>query len=454
MIENTVFILILIGVLAAIVYGKVPVKYRSLYLVIVSLTVYYVWAGIYPLIVLLVEILIGWIAYKGITRNNYSNIWMISGIILIVMVLAFFKYKDAVFSSDDTVKNLIIPLGLSYYSFKIISFLVDAYKKRIDKKNRYIKVADYLTYVSFFPQIICGPISRYDEICDFLDKTPEEEDIKDGIYHIIRGLFYKIVIADRISVYTLRVFGNYQIHNSLALWMAAFLFSIELYADFAGYSYIVVGLCRFYGIRIAENFNLPYFSANVREFWTRWHISLSLWLKDYVYIPLGGNRKGEFRKKINILAVFLVSGLWHGNTLPYLFWGIWHGLWNILSPKKYKTNAGKSISTICTFLIVMFGWVTFKLSKVSDIVKYIKGMFTWNRISLGYIVDAVMPFSNDYSCLAKLITVIILILILFFMELCEYKGKRIGDRIQVYIFIVAIVLFGVMGQNNFIYANY
>lgn len=454
MIENTVFILILIGVLAAIIYSKVATEYRALYLAIVSLTVYYLWAGLFPFIILILEALIGWILYRGIIRNSYSKLWMISGIIFTVIILAFFKYKDVTFCDTDVVKNLIIPLGLSYYSFKIISFLADAYKKKISDRKDTVNVTDYLAYISFFPQIISGPISRYNDLCANLDSNPNIEDIKDGIYHILRGLFYKIVIADRISVYTARVFGNYHSYNSLALWMAAFFFSIELYADFAGYSYIVVGLCRFYGIRIAENFNLPYFSVNIKDFWTRWHISLSSWLKDYVYIPLGGNRKGEFRKKINIMVVFIVSGIWHGNTLPYLLWGVWHGFWNILSPKRYKTNAGKSTSTIFTFMIVMFGWITFRLSKVSDIVGYIKGMFAFNRVSLEYIVDAVMPFSNDYSCLAKLITIILLVLILFIVELLEYKGKSICDRLQLYIYIIAIVLFGVMGQNNFIYANY
>ena len=167
--------------------------------------------------------------------------------------------------------------------------MIDVYKD----PQKSVSWWNYLTYVSFFPQIICGPISRYDEINDYLDAKIGKQDIKEGLYTIIKGLFYKAVIADRLSEYTSTVFGSYSNYNYLALCMAVFFFSIELYCDFAGYSYIVIGICRLMGIRITDNFRNPYFAVSVKDFWSRWHISLTRWLKDYIYIPLGGNKKGK-----------------------------------------------------------------------------------------------------------------------------------------------------------------
>lgn len=454
MMDYSVYVLILIGVSAALIYNRLKSEYRSAFLAVISLVVYFMWTGIYPFIVLIIESLIGWFAYKGIARHNHSRAWMISGVAATVACLAFFKYKDLFPYSEDVVISLIMPLGLSYYSFKIISFLVDAYNGRMESGGHSVALPEYLAYIAFFPQIISGPISRYNDICERFDNNLNSDDINDGIYHIIRGLFYKLVIADRLAVYTGRVFPDYHSYNSIALWMAMFFFAIELYCDFAGYSYIVVGLCRFFGIRIEENFNLPYFSANIREFWTRWHISLSTWLKDYIYIPLGGNRKGEIRKKLNVIVVFAISGLWHGNGIPYLLWGIWHGIWNILSPQSYKSLISRICSTVLTFVIVMFGWIAFKLDNLADILGFVRGLFIRRELTIDSIVAAVMPFTNDYSCLAKFITASLLLLLLFCIELCEFKGKRINKEKLAYVYSVAIVLFAVIGQNNFIYANY
>lgn len=446
----SVWSLILLGIIVAGIYNYIPVKYRALYLTGVSLLVYFMWAGIYAFVVLCVELTVSAFIIHKINEAAHRKVWLITGILVTVIFLAFHKYKDFWIVDDTVIAKIIMPLGLSYYSFKIISYMIDSYRSLYRDHNK----AELLLYVTFFPQIICGPISRAGEIVDQLDGEVSVEDVKIGLYLVLRGLFYKTVIADRLSFYTDSVFTSYGSHAFLALWMAALFYSIELYCDFAGYSYIVIGICRMMGLQIAENFKSPYFSASIREFWTRWHISLSSWLKDYIYIPLGGGRKGEIRRIVNTLIVFFVSGIWHGNTLVYVLWGLWHGIWTILSPKEIKGRVTRVLNVALTDIVVMFGWITFKTETCDNLISYISRMFNPHKLSLDLIVDAVMPFSNDYSSIAKITISGLFIFLLFMYEYRENKGIDINISVMSRVYIFAIVFFGIISQSSFIYANY
>ena len=446
----SVYSLILYGIITAIVYRYISFKLRPAFLTVVSLIIYYLWAGIYALVILITELIVSLIIIDRIKKSSKKKIWLTVGICITVLCLAFHKYNGFWITNNDIISMIIMPLGISYYSFKIISYMVDMYRGEIGDCSP----VKYLTYITIFPQIICGPISRYKEIDDYYDVTVTYEDISDGIYLVLKGLFYKAVIADRLSVYTATVFGDYGQYGALTLWTAVFFNAIELYCDFAGYSFIVIGICRFLGFRVDDNFRNPYFSRNIREFWNRWHISFSKWTRDYIYIPLGGNRKGNVRKKINILIVYIISGLWHGNTVLYAIWGLWHGIWNILSPVGYRNRFLERISIFATFWIFAIGQITFRVEKISDLLSFIKKMFVSSPIAFSTLTEAVLPFSGDYSSVAKIMVAILLILLLFIHEFMECNGKQENRRARAVVYFTVFVLFGIVGQSNFIYANF
>ncbi len=448
----SVWSLILYGSLAAIIYTYTPVKYRSIYLTSTSLIIYSLWAGLYALVIFSADIVLCLLIIRRIgTSSGYiRKIWLVVGIGIVLTFLSFFKYKDFWIRNESMISRIMMPLGISYYSFKIISYMIDTYKRTTLRYNN----VDFLVYVTLFPQVICGPISRADEILNHIDSSVTMDDIKDGVYLILQGLFYKIVIADRLSTYTSSVFGNFAGYSFPALWLSVIFNAIELYCDFAGYSYIVTGICRFFAFEVRDNFRYPYFSKSIREFWGRWHISFSNWTRDYIYIPLGGNRKGRLRKDINILIVYFISGLWHGNTFMYAIWGLWHGIWNILSPRKIKGRFMQILCMIGTFLIFAIGQITFRIENTSALKLFLVKMLGIRWITMDMIVESVMPFSNDYSSVAKFMVAIILIVFLFIFEYRDSRGIEKNKIIRSCIYISSIVLFGVVSQSNFIYANY
>ncbi len=432
-------------------------KYKIIILLILNIIFYTIYDVRYiPVIV--IEILYSYYMYCNIKKNsNNKKLYLILGIVPIILTLAYFKYSGFFLKDIDGAIKIIMPLGISYYSFKIISFLADVYKEKITYNVSFL---EYATYVSFFPQIVCGPISRTDEIIGQLKKDCKitQEKILIGFELIISGTFKKFVIAERLADYTKLIFENPTSYPALACWLAAFFFTIQIYCDFAGYSEIAIGICNLLGFKCKANFNIPYFSRSIKEFWNRWHISLSSWLRDYVYIPLGGNRCGEFRKNLNVLITFLVSGIWHGSGLSFICWGIYHGILNIIPVKKANKKWISCLQIVGTFLCVMFGWIIFNSSSLTNAMSFIINMFMNIEINYNIIVASVMPFTGDYSCLSYLCVVISFIIILSIYELMEYLGKIEGYKRRLYIrdciYVMAIILFAIVGESNFLYANF
>ena len=423
---------------------------KKIFLLIASI-IFYLYLDAKYFLLLLFEIIVSYLIAKLLEKKK-SKAYLISGIAVVVFILAFFKYSGFIIRKTSLSLNILMPIGISYYSFKIISYLIDTYKNTIDYKVSFL---DYFIYVSFFPEILSGPISRPKEIIEQLNKTNTitKEKIVRGIELILDGLFKKYVIANRIANYTSLVFGTYGSYPSFALWLSMFLFSIQLYCDFDGYSKIAIGVSKIIGFDINDNFKTPYFSYNIKQFWKRWHISLSSWLKDYIYIPLGGNKCSKLRNKINVLITFVISGIWHGNTINYLIWGIYHGIANILSFKKPKNKLDNFFKTLGTFIIVSFGWVIFSIQDLNSIVSYIAKMFTEFSLSYNNIVLSIFPFTNDYSCSAYFLCICIFILILFIFEFNDQNNKaKIPVRIVIY--ILSIALFGKFGTSSFLYANF
>lgn len=454
--QENILSVILFSIFALTFICIIPIYWRKYGLLLVNIIFYYICD---PKFLLLILFGISWSFLIARIINKavkYRMIWLFIGIIPVLLTLCFFKYYKFFIPDNSIFLSLAMPLGISYYTFKIISYLVDVYKKKLSR-NSFI---DYSIYISFFPQIICGPISRYDELSKNLNDLakPSPHLLTQGCYFILSGLFKKLVIADRLSGYVNIIFSNHSNYPALALWMAAFFFTIQIYCDFAGYSEIAIGISNLFGLECRLNFDKPYFSYSIKDFWRKWHISLSSWLRDYIYIPLGGNRKGLFIKNFNIIITFFISGLWHGTGVHFICWGLWHGFFNLISCKKFHSVSKQFLQIFITFFIVMFGWILFKADSMTSAIQYIMSMFYPFSLNIDTIISAVMPFTGDYSCLSYFITVCLFILLLFIMELHDYKEtvhNTAGvSKKRIIIYIISVIFFGMIGQNTFLYANF
>ena len=402
--------------------------------------------------------------------------WLLAAVLPEIMVLFVFKYfnffADSAASllgklglpADVPVLSLALPLGISYYTFKMISYNADICLGKRKAEKGAAGCGAYLTYVLFFPQIVSGPIERSENFLDQLHAGPGYDAglFAEGLQRIILGLFKKIVIANRLSGYVDTVFGAPEAYPGLACIMAAFFYSFQIYCDFSGYSDIAVGMGNLLGIRSRKNFDCPYFSRSIKEFWSRWHISLSSWLKDYIYIPLGGNRVSAFRHGVNVLATFLVSGLWHGASWTFVVWGGIHGIWNLFSGKK-KADTGllrRIRQTLVTFCGVTLGWIFFRAESLSAACAFLRHAVTGFSLSYMDIQNSILPFTGDNTCAAYFLTACVFLLLLFLYERDRVYGKS-GQKGETYLsvfwivlMILSLVLFGVFGVSGFLYANF
>lgn len=463
--ESNVYAMLLYSLAGALVFRLFPRRLRTIVLATESL-LFYAICDFRFLGLLLIETGFTWLMGGHIGKirlnNDHENSkknksWLTVGIACIVLILAFFKYENffvEIFGLSIT--RQMMPLGISYYSFRQISYLVDVYQGKIKWEPSFIR---YASYVLFFPHIVCGPIVRARNMLDTSDNVAQFT--YSGGLLILSGLFKKVVIADRISPYVTTVFDNYQSVPGIALWLALILNAIYIYCDFAGYSEIFVGVTRLYGFSCDLNFNLPYFSKNMKEFWRRWHISLSSWLRDYIYIPLGGNRKGTLRKACNVMVVFLVCGVWHGNTMMYFLWGIYHGILNLIDGSVVKiTNRSHRYWNIIgawkVFILNMLGWLIFRGRSISWVGAYLIRMIRDFRLTYADIVSSILIFTQDNTCVSYFLTAIAEIFILFMMELHDRLkiGRYNESSLRYGVLTVLILLFGMAGSGSFLYANF
>lgn len=314
------------------------------------------------------------------------------GIVLAVLSLGFFKYTNffiesfsKLFGNDFTALNLIIPIGVSFYTFSAISYLVDVKRGKV-KADNLLYVALYL---SFFPKLTSGPIQRSGDFFEqaHSDRAIGFDSFKTGIQIFVFGLFKKIVLADRLSVFVNQVYATPKAFGSLTVLLAVIAYSFQIYFDFSGYSDMAIGVAKILGFNLPRNFNLPYLAHNVTELWKRWHISLSSWLMEYLYFPLGGSRKGTFRSYLNLVLTMVIGGIWHGANWTYVFWGLLHGLalvvhklWMKLtkSDKKKPSLAGSIISIILTFAFTSFCWIFFRANSFENAIDIITRVFSFS----------------------------------------------------------------------------
>lgn len=454
MVANNIFTLLIFSICSVILIDILPNPLKRYALFILNFLFYFLLSP-QCILLILISTCLSFEIGKKIASSPYSKLWFISGILLSVSILIFFKYSNFFLDGYCNGLKLIMPLGLSYYTFKIISYIADIYFRKRNFERSFI---NYSIYICFFPQIISGPISSSDEILDSLSHLGHPTDINqyNGMSLITLGLFKKIVIADRISSYTNQIFSSPETYPSIALILSSLLYSVQLYCDFSGYSEISIGISQLMGINCSPNFNLPYFSYSIQDFWRNWHISLSSWLRKYIYIPLGGSKCIKSRHCFNVLITFLISGIWHGNSLNYIIWGLFHGICNLFSFKrKSKSKILYTLQIFITFTLVSFGWIIFRSDSLYTSLLYIKHMVLDFRINMDLLTASLLPFTNDYSCLAYFISICLFTTFLFSLELCQFKEKYSRFYLcRNYILVLCIILFGIWGQSNFLYANF
>ena len=423
-------------------------------------------------------------------RRTAQRVCMITAVTVSLAVLFFFKYFNFVseniaglFSlfggeSSPLVLDLILPVGISFYTFQTLSYVIDVYRGKLQAERHF---GYYALYVSFFPQLVAGPIERPENLIPQL-KTKNPFNVNDtamGLKFMLVGFFKKIVIADQVAKCVDAVYNNASsadMINSYTVIIATVLFAVQIYCDFSGYTDIAIGCSRILGIRLMQNFNDPYSATSIKDFWRRWHISLTSWFTDYVYIPLGGSRCAKWRHLTNILIVFLLSGIWHGAAWTYILWGVVHGIYqivgNLIAKPKAKLISGIGLSDrslgvvvyrkTVTFILVCLAWMIFRANSISDLGILLGGLFSGGGVGFVASIEA-MGLS-----LVKILSIIFSVIIMKQLDRQintrpNYQGNKLSlsaSRSAVYLILVWAVAVGWMillasgAESSFIYFQF
>ena len=427
-----------------ILYFITPKKYRNYILLIFSI-IFYMYGEPKYVILMLVEILVAYFGALLIDKYKSKEIFLIT-IIIHIGLLCVFKYTDlfigtinSIFKTNISFLNIALPIGISFYTFQILSYVIDVYRGKVKVQKNILKLA---TYVSLFPQLIAGPIVRYETICDELDNRDETiEKFSLGVRRFIIGLAKKVLIANMLGELCTK-FSLVDERSVLFYWIFAISYMLQVYFDFSAYSDMAIGLGKMFGFTFLENFNYPFISKSITEFWRRWHISLSSWFKDYVYIPLGGSRKGTLKLVRNILIVWFLTGIWHGAAYNFIIWGLFIGVFLVIEKlwlSKYISKLPKFLRNIYVLFIIMISFIMFNAESLNDAIYNIKGLFGLNK----------EVFINNYTIYYLKSYLIVLIIAIFgatplFKNIIEKlkKSKCLNKIINVLepIFLIILLL--------------
>ena len=434
MLFNSFIFFIFLGIILPLYY-KLPKQLKNPLLLIASYFFYGYWDYRFTALLALstiIDFIVGQKLYQSQDAKAKKR-WLLLSLFSNLGILAVFKYYGFFISSFESLAsvfgsnldylhlNIILPVGISFYTFQTLSYTIDIYRGRLSPTKNFI---DFAVFVSFFPQLVAGPIERASSLLPQISKTPmpTRSQIKEGVVLIVTGLFKKVMIGDAAGRIVDHIFSQPDIYKSPELLAALVLFSIQIYADFSGYSSIARGTAKLLGIELMKNFEQPYLSQNITEFWRRWHISLSTWLRDYLYFSLGGNRKGINRTYINLMLTMLLGGLWHGASWNFVIWGGLHGVYLIvhklsLGNKKvancYKYDGLKSLlvyflNTALTFVLVLITWLFFRSTDFETAYSFIQKMIYWE--------------SSEFAMRFFLITISFSLMMLLF-DFFEYYTK-------------------------------
>ena len=446
-------------------------EYRNVFLLIASLGFYAVGEPKF-VFVMIISIAINYfmglfIDYGKKNFNNLGNkVILLISVLLNLGLLFYFKYMDffilsgnQIFSINIPLKNIVLPIGISFFTFQGMSYTLDLYMGQVKVQKNPINIA---LYIALFPQLIAGPIVRYKDVNDQIDgREVSVGKFHYGIQRFIVGLAKKVIIANQVGYIANEIFGKVPNENSIAIaWVGIICYTMQIYFDFSGYSDMAIGLGKMFGFDFLENFNYPYISKSMTEFWRRWHISLSTWFRDYVYIPLGGNRKGNVY--FNLFVVFFVTGMWHGAAWTFIIWGLWHGLFlvieKVLKMKNIDIKLPKFIKWSFTMLIVMLGWILFRSPDLNYALNYIGVMF-------GLVATKNVGFTVFWYLSPKIITIMVLGMVAsiplkkWFGKILKYLDGTYLKVIITDIYLIIIFLISIMGvmtstYNPFIYFRF
>ena len=457
---------------------------QSLLLFIANIFFYSCYDMKYVLLLFL-SIFITWIG--GILGNKYSkNIYLVT-LGCNILILLIFKYTGFVLGNINlllqqmggasiTIPSLLLPVGLSFFIFQSSSYLLDLYNGKINVEKNIIV---YGIFVSFFPTIVSGPIQKSREMLPKLRsvKNLTYTRFQSAIIIFLWGFFQKTVVADRIAIFTNQIFDNYTLYEGTTLFLAAILYSLQIYTDFQGYSCMAIGVAKLFGLDLSENFKQPYLATSISDFWRRWHISLTSWFREYIYFPLGGNRKGTLKKYRNVLTIFLISGLWHGAAWTFIIWGGIHAVYQIIGALtlRYRVKICKKLNIdrntfsyklwqrICVFFLITIAWIFFRASSLSMALEYIRLMFTsWNPWILfdGSLSTLGISWQEGYIYIFMLAVILI-------VSILKESGRSVKNVLsQNALFrglipmglILVIIIWGIYGpefsSSSFIYAGF
>ena len=378
---------------------------QNVFLIIASYVFYGWWDWRFLFLIAfssIVDFSIGQLLFRA-KREIYRKLWLFLSISINLGILGFFKYYNFFVDTfvnaftllgnpiQATTLYIILPVGISFYTFQTLSYTIDIYRNKIQPTK---DVVAFFAFVSFFPQLVAGPIERASNLLPqfFKQRTFQYEEAKNGMRQILWGLFKKIVIADNCALFVDQIFSNYTEVSNGALVFGAVFFAFQIYGDFSGYSDIAIGTAKLFDFKLMRNFAYPYFSRDIAEFWRRWHISLSSWFKDYLYIPLGGSRRGVWYRIRNTAIIFVVSGFWHGANWTFIVWGALNALYflplllrqsnrrylNIVAQDRFLPSTKEVVQILKTFSLTCFAWIFFRSESVTHAFSYIGHMFDWN----------------------------------------------------------------------------
>lgn len=372
--------------LVCIIYLLVRQELKN-YILLAASLIFYGWGEPRYLAIMLLTIIVNYVGALGISRYRNAGKWILLLTVLADLgVLFYFKYfnfvvenVNAAFGSDFSFVRVIMPIGISFYTFQSLSYLVDVYRRDVEAQRDIYKLALYIT---LFPQLVAGPIVKYHDVQKEIEHREVTFDkVAYGVKRFIIGLAKKMLLANAFGVIADKIFNQpVAAFDTATAWVGALAYSMQLYFDFSGYSDMAIGLGSIFGFKFLENFNYPYISKSITEFWRRWHISLSTWFKEYLYIPLGGNRVSLRRTYVNLFIVFLATGIWHGASWNFVIWGLWHGLFIILERMTgwHKKEGGLVLNVVkhvYTIFIFVIGWVMFRADTMAYAWDYLKNMF-------------------------------------------------------------------------------
>lgn len=467
--SSTVFLFCFLPVVA-LIYLCVAKPLKQYVLLVASLF-FYAWGEPKYLAVMLVVCGINYVAALGISacaNGRIKNIFLLCSVFVDIGILGYFKYLNffveninKVMGSHFYLLDIIMPIGISFFIFQSISYVIDVYRGDALVQKSFPKL---VLYISFFPQLIAGPIVKYHDIeNDINNNNSTLEDVVYGLRRFIIGLGKKVLIANPLGAIADPIFNNgfEQADISIA-WLGAIAYSLQLFFDFSGYSDMAIGLGRIFGFHFLENFNYPYISKSITEFWRRWHISLGTWFKEYVYIPLGGNRQGKYRTYFNLLIVFFITGIWHGANWTFILWGMWHGLFIVIErfcgiTGKDENQSNSIFRHVYTILVFVFGWTMFRADSVEQGLGFIATM-------IGMQQPEYVPVTVGAYLTIKTI-IIIGAALLFCMPLGAnlFSGNALASRFEVQvaqnislvgILILSIASLAASTYNPFIYFRF